>query len=113
MFSPDATLQPTASIRGNRRRKQRDDSIQLPKAKRQRSALRQDTFQPLNYVEINEVGGPVNGGASLNGRPPEGKVQANGTTAPKQFSLRGKNKADRRDNRDDSSILVRNSVDNA
>ena len=108
MFSPEATLQPAASSRGNRRRKhgQRDDSIQLPKAKRQRSALRQDTFQPLQDVDINELDGAVNGDTALNGPAPEEKSQPNDMATSKQLSLRGRNRTDRGDSRDGLATLV-------
>lgn len=106
MFSPEATLQPAASTRGNRRRKQRDESLQLPKAKRQRSALKQDTFQPLENVNINELGGPVDGDVGIHSPMPEEKAQSNGAGTTKQLSLRGRNEADRGDSREGAVALV-------
>jgi nuclear pore complex protein Nup133 len=48
MFAPDAATHLSSSTRNPRRRQRPslDDSIQPPRAKRQRSVLRQDTFEP-------------------------------------------------------------------
>ena len=52
-----------------------DDSIKLPRAKRQRSALRRDTFEPLGDLSPNEVAVSANGNALINDQAAEDQYE--------------------------------------
>lgn len=92
MFSPDPSR--TQSLRPKRTRPAAgpEDSIKLPQAKRKRSALRRDTFEPLAEASLNEV------------VQREGvEEKSNGSAAPiaptKELTLRGAKKTDKRSER--------------
>lgn len=109
MFSPDVSVHPNVASLRNPRRRQRtssDDSIKPPKAKRQRSALRQDTFEPPYDANVNGLAGPANGDVSLNGHAPEEVPPANGGVSSKDLALRGPKKQERRGERGDGTVVL-------
>lgn len=57
MFSPDPSRAQSLRPKRNRQAAGTDDTIKLPQAKRKRSALRRDTFEPLSEASLNEVAG--------------------------------------------------------
>src|SRR4051812_25870298 len=57
MFSPDPARAQSLRPKRNRQTAGTDDTIKLPQAKRKRSALRRDTFEPLAEASLNEVAG--------------------------------------------------------
>ncbi|KIW66854.1 hypothetical protein PV04_06146 [Phialophora macrospora] len=57
MFSADASRRESLRPKRTRPAAGPDDSIKLPQAKRKRSALRRDTFEPLTDASLNEVAG--------------------------------------------------------
>ncbi|EXJ85234.1 hypothetical protein A1O3_05909 [Capronia epimyces CBS 606.96] len=57
MFSPETSRLQSLRPKRSRPSAGQDDSIKLPQAKRKRSALRKDTFEPLAEASINEVAG--------------------------------------------------------
>ena len=109
MFSPDAASLPHShSLRPKRSRHAGpDDSIKLPRAKRQRSALRRDTFEPLTDASLNEVAGQSKGAAALNGDSKEKKAVPIGTLGPsKPLTLRGGKKSDKRLDKGNGTLLL-------
>jgi hypothetical protein len=102
MFSPDARLPSHGhSLRPKRsRRAGSDDSIKLPRAKRRRSALRKDTFEPLSDLSPNEVAVRANGDITMNGHAPGDKPDQDDTFhVQKELTLRAAKKADKRSER--------------
>jgi hypothetical protein len=111
MFSPDApTPSHGHSLRPKRsRRAGSDDSIKLPRAKRQRSALRRDTFEPLSDLSPNEVAASANGRISMNGHAPEQKNEDNDAVplpATKELTLRAGKKAEKRSERGSGTMML-------
>ena len=110
MFSPDA-VQSTHhhTLRSKRtRRTGSDDSIKPPRAKRQRSALRNDTFDPpltLKSDQSNEL--TTDAGLQSNGILLEDKPVANGhVDLTRQMTLRGGKKHDNRTARDGGATIL-------
>ena len=99
MFSAEPPSH-THSLRPKRSRQvASDDSIKFPQAKRKRSALRRDTFEPLTDVSINEIAGrghaetpPTTDGHAIS---PE-KESMPSTIESRPLTLRGGKKVDRR-----------------
>ncbi|KAK5212508.1 hypothetical protein LTR47_009833 [Exophiala xenobiotica] len=91
MFSPDASR--IQSLRPKRTRASgSEDSIKLPQAKRKRSALRRDTFEPLAEASLNEIA-----------RREAVDEKSNGHVTPsahsKELTLRGAKKPEKRSDR--------------
>jgi hypothetical protein len=102
MFSSNAAPTPHShSLRPKRARQVgSDDSIKLPRAKKQRSALRRDTFEPPTDASFGE-GAPAKGDGPLtNGHAREQEEEeSHAHSAPepgRQLTLRGGKKADKR-----------------
>lgn len=95
------------SLRPKRsRRAGSDDSIKLPLAKRQRSALRRDTFEPLNDISPNEVAVSANGSLT-NGHAPADKPEFDGAfSASKELTLRAAKKVDKRNERGSGTMTL-------
>ena len=109
MFSPDvAPTSQTRSLRPKRARQTvSDDSIKLPRAKKQRSALRRDTFEPIADATINESAGHGNDEPTMNGHAKEVKTVTHGTYEPaKQLTLRGGKKAEKRSERTSGALTL-------
>jgi hypothetical protein len=109
MFSPNAAPAPhTHSLRPKRARQAgSDDSIKLPRAKKQRSALRRDTFEPLADAGFGEGATAKGDGPSMNGHAREEESHA--PTAPepgRQLTLRGGKKADKRSERAHGALTL-------
>ena len=109
MFSPDAAS--THSLRPKRTRHAagNDDSVKLPQAKRKRSALRRDTFEPLAEASVNEIAGRQNAESlrKTNGHAPESKTTSTRpATQSKELTLRGGKKTDKRSERGATSLLL-------
>lgn len=101
------------SLRPKRsRRAGSDDSIRLPRAKRRRSALRRDTFQPLSDLSPNEVTASANGDITLNGHAPEDEATtADAFPAAKGLALRAAKSVEKRLERGSGTLtLVRRSL---
>ncbi|KAL9624880.1 MAG: hypothetical protein Q9160_000927 [Pyrenula sp. 1 TL-2023] len=99
MFSPDAVLQPSANnSRPKRtRRAGSEDSVKLPQAKKRRSALRKDTFEPPSNAPIDDAPKVANGHLSANGHSPEELNHKNGVLQEtKEITLRGARKHEKR-----------------
>ncbi|KIW95517.1 uncharacterized protein Z519_04102 [Cladophialophora bantiana CBS 173.52] len=92
MFSTDTSR--TQSLRPKRARQAAgpEDSLKLPQAKRKRSALRRDTFEPLTETSIGDVAGRDVG---------EGKSNVHAVTVvpTRELTLRGAKKAEKRADR--------------
>lgn len=109
MFSPDTTsIPPTRSLRPKRARQTpSDDSIKLPRAKKQRSALRRDTFEPLAGASLNEVAGRSDERSAVNGQAKEVEALQNGNLEhAKQLTLRGGKKSEKRSERANGALLL-------
>jgi hypothetical protein len=109
MFSPDAAPTPhTHSLRPKRARQTgSEDSIKLPRAKKQRSALRRDTFEPPTDANLAEVASGDGDRPSMNGHLGEVKHSTNGAPEPgRQLTLRGGKKADKRSERGHGTVLL-------
>ncbi|KIW32390.1 uncharacterized protein PV07_03940 [Cladophialophora immunda] len=92
MFSTDTSR--TQSLRPKRTRQAAgpEDSLKLPQAKRKRSALRRDTFEPLTESSIGDAAGRDVAEGKSNGHTV--------TVAPtKELTLRGAKKAEKRADR--------------
>lgn len=96
------------SLRPKRsRRAGSDDSLKLPRAKRRRSALRRDTFEPLSDLSPNEVSVSSNGSISMNGHAPEAKYEHDGALpAPKELTLRAAKKGEKRTERGSGAVTL-------
>lgn len=102
MFAPDATVRSAVSSLRNPRRRQRtnsDDSVKLPKAKRQRSALGEDTFEPHPFTASEQE-------SSVDADPNAYKA---GFVVQKDLALRGPKRPEKRSDADGIVILVRKS----
>lgn len=99
MFSAEPPSH-THSLRPKRSRQAAsDDSIKFPQAKRKRSALRRDTFEPLTDASINEITGRGHAEAtpSANGHAIGAENEATSLSIqPRPLTLRGGKKADKR-----------------
>jgi nuclear pore complex protein Nup133 len=99
MFSAEAPSH-THSLRPKRSRQAAsDDSIKFPQAKRKRSALRRDTFEPLTDASINEIAGHSNVEAAPSAKGHTDASEKEATPVPNQsrpLTLRGGKKADKR-----------------
>lgn len=99
MFSAEPPSH-THSLRPKRSRQAAsDDSIKFPQAKRKRSALRRDTFEPLANASLNEIAGRSNGetAPTTNGHTISPEKEATPSTIESRpLTLRGGKKADRR-----------------
>ena len=108
MFSAD-TPNHTHSLRPKRTRQAAgsDDSVKLPQAKRKRSALRRDTFEPLTEASINEVAGRGQADAKTNGHPVEGKGAVAAASAQStELTIRNGKKTDKRADRGTGGLLL-------
>ena len=108
MFSAD-TPNHTHSLRPKRTRQAAasDDSIKLPQAKRKRSALRRDTFEPLNEASINEVAGREQADAKTNGHPTVSKDAVTAISIQsKELTIRNGKKTDKRADRGTGGLLL-------
>jgi hypothetical protein len=108
MFSTETPPPPHGhSLRPKRsRRAGSDDSIRLPQAKRRRSALRRDTFEPLNDISPNEVAVSANGSLT-NGHAPADKSEFDGAPpASKELTLRAAKKVDKRNERGNGTLTL-------
>ena len=113
MFSPDVSLPSTAHhLRPKRSRRQgSDESVKLPLAKKRRSALRKDTFEPLkDGPEDRETGSAPNGNPRSMGQTSEDKPStAVASARPTELTFRGGKKAEKRlERQDESFVLVSN-----
>jgi hypothetical protein len=117
MFSPDVAGPSTAASLRNPRRRQRnqnEDSIKPPKAKRHRSALRNDTFTPLENVEVNAIARQANGELSVNGHAPAQsptpastrQTRSSGNTGLQELAYRPQKKQDKRAERGDGGVTL-------
>ncbi|KIY00964.1 uncharacterized protein Z520_03630 [Fonsecaea multimorphosa CBS 102226] len=92
MFSTDTSRSQSLRPKRTRQAAGTDDSLKLPQAKRKRSALRRDTFEPLTESSIGDGAGR---------EVVDGK--SNGTAVPaaptKELTLRGTKKAEKRADR--------------
>ena len=92
MFSTEASRRESLRLKRTRQAAGPEDSIKLPQAKRKRSALRRDTFEPLTEASINEVAGRD----LVEGR-------SNGHVIPaassRELTLRGAKKPEKRSDR--------------
>jgi hypothetical protein len=95
------------SLRPKRsRRAGSDDSIKLPQAKRRRSALRRDTFEPLNDISPNEVAVSANGSLT-DGHAPADTSEFDGAfSASKELTLRAAKKVDKRNERGSGTLTL-------
>jgi hypothetical protein len=102
MFAPDATVRSAVSSLRNPRRRQRtnsDESVKLPKAKRQRSVLGEDSFGLRAFTASEQ----------------ESSVDADPNTytagiAQKDLALRGPKRPEKRTESDGIVTLVSNSL---
>jgi nuclear pore complex protein Nup133 len=108
MFVPDTTAHSTASLRNPRRRQRTnsDDSVKLPKAKRQRSALRVNRFDPSAIAAL-EHSEPVSQQVPQTASVLETGVTSNSDLFQGHLTLRGPKKAEKPgDNVDGTVVLV-------
>src|SRR6202000_326933 len=92
MFSADASRRESLRPKRARQAAGPEDSIKLPQAKRKRSALRRDTFEPLTDASINEVAG-----RDVVERKSNGHAVA--AAPPRELTLRGAKKPEKRSER--------------
>lgn len=100
MFAPDATVRSAVSSLRNPRRRQRtnsDESVKLPKAKRQRSVLGEDTLGPRPFT-ASEQESSVDADSS---------AYKAGSVVQKDLALRGPKRPDKRNEGDGIVVLVR------
>lgn len=92
MFSADASRKESLRPKRTRQAAGPEDSIKLPQAKRKRSALRRDTFEPLTDASINEIAGRD---------VVEGKSNGHTVTAApsRELTIRGAKKPEKRSDR--------------
>lgn len=108
MFAPDVTAHTTSSLRNPRRRQRTssDDSVKFPKAKRQRSALRQDTFDPPDVATLGD-GEHVSESSQQSASVEESGITSSEDVFQRQLTLRGPKKTEKSgDNVDGTVILV-------
>lgn len=92
MFSPDASRIQSLRPKRTRQASGPEDSIKLPQAKRKRSALRRDTFEPLAEASLNEIAGRETVDEKTNGH-------LTPSAQPKELTLRGSKKTEKRSER--------------
>lgn len=92
MFSPETSRPQSLRPKRTRQATGQDDSIKLPQAKRKRSALRKDTFEPLTEASINEVAG-----RDVNDEKSHGNTIPAAST--RELTLRGAKKSEKRSER--------------
>ncbi|EXJ58347.1 hypothetical protein A1O7_05772 [Cladophialophora yegresii CBS 114405] len=92
MFSTDASRRESLRPKRTRPAAGSEDSIKLPQAKRKRSALRRDTFEPLTEASLNEVAGRDVVEEKSNG-------YAVAAAPSQELTLRGAKKAEKRSER--------------
>ena len=112
MFSPDVSLPSHPhQLRSKRSRRQgSEESIKLPQAKKRRSALRKDTFDPPdNVAATDDPALQANATERTNGHAREDKAPTNATPIRStELTLRGGKKTEKRSDRGDGPfILVR------
>ncbi|KAL1848972.1 hypothetical protein Plec18170_007631 [Paecilomyces lecythidis] len=98
MFAPDATVRSAVSSLRNPRRRQRtnsDESVKLPKAKRQRSVLGEDTLGPRPFT-ASEQESSVDADSS---------AYKAGSVVQKDLALRGPKRPDKRNEGDGIVVL--------
>lgn len=106
MFSTESAHTATSLSLRNPRRRQRtssDESVKPPKAKRQRSGLRHDTFDAPGSVKLDPRANQATDG--LLSSQGESAV-VNGGTATKELAVRGGRKEQSGDRADGTLILV-------
>lgn len=107
MFSTESAHATTSLSLRNSRRRQRtssDESVKPPKAKRQRSGLRHDTFDAPGDVQFDHrVNQAADELLSSHGE----SAGVNGSTPAKELPLRGGRKEQSGDRADGTLILVR------
>lgn len=94
MFSPDPSRIQSLRPKRTRQITGPEDSIKLPQAKRKRSALRRDTFEPLAEASLNEVAGREKIDEKSNGH-----ATATPTAQVKELTIRGAKKPEMRSER--------------
>ncbi|KIX04576.1 uncharacterized protein Z518_05446 [Rhinocladiella mackenziei CBS 650.93] len=92
MFSPDPSRPQSLRPKRTRQATGPEDSIKLPQAKRKRSALRRDTFEPLAEASINEVAGRESNEEKSNSH-------ALPAAPTRKLTLRGAKKTEKRSDR--------------
>lgn len=104
MFSSD-TANHTHSLRPKRSRQAAgtDDSLKLPQAKRKRSALRRDTFEPLTESSLNEIARRDAADLQVNGHAPPAKASPEHSV---NLSIRGGKKSDKRPERGSGALTL-------
>lgn len=105
MFTPDASGH-THSLRSKRTRQAagNEDSLKLPQAKRKRSALRRDTFEPLTDTSINELARREKADTKTNGHVETARPKSVAAQS-KELSFRGP-KNDRRADRERATTVL-------
>ncbi|KAL2423333.1 Nucleoporin [Exophiala dermatitidis] len=99
MFSPEASRPQSLRPKRTRQAAGQDDSVKLPQAKRKRSALRKDTFEPLTEASINEVAGRE----TNNEKGHENTTQA---STVRDLALRGGKKHEKRATGSSNAALI-------
>jgi len=78
--------------------------MRLPQAKRKRSALRRDTFEPLAEASLNEIAGRESGGKKTNGHVVAGRTPVAAPSTDLVF--RGTKKTDKRSERGAGALTL-------
>jgi nuclear pore complex protein Nup133 len=106
MFTPSANSR-AGSLRPKRTRQNTttEDSISLPQAKRKRSALRRDTFEPLADASINEISSRQDPNVKPNGHVGSAAISSQGS---KELSYRGPKNERRTDRSQAPTTLTSN-----
>ncbi|KAL1998440.1 hypothetical protein VTN02DRAFT_6182 [Thermoascus thermophilus] len=109
MFAPDAAVHSVSSLRNPRRRQRTnsDDSVKYPKAKRQRSLLREDTFEPPRCSGTECDGYKQSCEAQTSAAPASSSiVSEDNIIAQKQLVLRGPKKADKQGDHTNGTVIL-------
>jgi nuclear pore complex protein Nup133 len=106
MFSTESAHATSLSLRNPRRRQRTnsDESVKPPKAKRQRSGLRHDTFDAPSSVRVDRVNQATEEVVPPNHGESSG---VNGSVATKELVVRGGRKEPGGDRADGTLVLVR------
>jgi hypothetical protein len=84
-----------------------DEAIRPSQAKRRRSALRVDTFEPLSDRSPNEVVAVIEEEAATNGHAPDGNSALDGdSTATRDLTIRTAKSAERRKERGQTAMTL-------
>lgn len=106
MFSTNAPVQTSQPPLRSSRRRQRngsDDSVKLPKAKRQRSALRKDTFEPVGSPRSEDIAEAQHPDYAVN----LSTLDTEAVNADlKELSIRGPKKSEKRPDRSDGTVIL-------